>query len=77
MGGITMTDEQFVSELQVRGFIDQIGGYPVGSPMRNLYFEPITPVVVDHGAMDRRRTLDLPCYSLFTLEARALLLNVD
>ena len=37
----------------------------------------ITPVVVDHGAMDRRRTLDLPCYSLFTLEARALLLNVD
>lgn len=73
-----MTDKQFMNELWIRGYIDQIAGYPLGHPGREN-FNPIIPFNQDsdNGPVNRERTLENPCYHLFTADDRKMLLKRD
>lgn len=73
-----MTDEQFLTELRIRAYTDQIAGYPLGHPAREN-FEPIIPRALDtnEGPLNRKVTLEFPCYHNFTKEDHKLLLKVD
>lgn len=71
-----MDEMQFRAELHIRAFIDQIDGYPFGNPGREN-FKPIVSVIGGEGKLDRAKTLALPCWSTFTDEQRALLLNEE
>lgn len=55
-----MTDHQFVVELRIRAYIDQISGYPLGHPARED-FSPIVPTIGD--PINREATLDLAAFS--------------
>ncbi len=66
-----MTDHQFLVELRIRAYIDQIDGYPLGHPSRE-YFSPIVPTLGGE-TVNREGTLALPCYHNFTDEERAKL----
>ena len=66
-----MSDEQFDNEIAIQAFEDQLDGYPMGHPARDLAFRPIT---VKLGT--REAVLELPaCGSRFTPQQKALLLN--
>jgi len=66
-----MTDQQFENELWTRAWIDQIAGYPLGSPQRNQAFQPVV-----FPFASREEALDSPAYvNAFTPEERALLLQ--
>lgn len=71
-----MTDHQFMNELWIRAYIDQIEGYPLGHPGREN-FVPIVPSCRDSndGPVNRENTLDCPCYDRFTSEDREALLK--
>ena len=71
-----MTDHQFMVELWIRAYRDQIDGYPMGHPGREN-FEPMYPYNLDSkdGPVNREKTLENPCYHTFTAEERALLLK--
>ena len=71
-----MSDKQFQTELWIRSWIDQIGGYPVGSPKRIKAFDPIV-MTLDNpdGSVDREGTLDGPFFGVFAPEERAVLLD--
>lgn len=73
-----MTNEQFLTELRIRAYIDQIAGYPLGHPARKD-FEPIVPDLLNtnEGPLNRKLTLEFPCYHNFTKEDRELLLKED
>lgn len=76
--GDRMTDHQFLVELRIRGYIDQIAGYPLGHPKRET-FDPMFPYNQDSddGPVNREATLENPCYHAFTPEDRQLLLKRD
>jgi hypothetical protein len=67
-----MSDEQFKKELELRAFMDQISGYPIGHPQRNLGFRPIVTTI--GSPVDREKTLALACYNAFSGEERKALL---
>jgi hypothetical protein len=82
-----MTDRQFMVELRIRAYIDQIAGYPLGHPGREN-FRPIVPTHQTGAGgehlsspeplrINRKLTLELPCYHNFTEEDRKLLLESD
>lgn len=73
-----MTDEQFAAELEIRAYLDQIGGFPIGDPVRQNYRAEWT-VIRDaaDGPVNREKTLAQPCYHRFTAEDRAKLLERD
>ncbi len=68
-----MTDDQFMAELKIRAYVDQISGYQVGNPGR-VDFKPIVPTIGGRF-LNRKRTLELPCYGGFTIEEREILLK--
>lgn len=77
-----MTDANFLAELRIRVYIDQISGYPVGLPAR-IDFVPILPYQLDSRSTlssaiyDRAKTLALPCYWIFSDEERKVLLKEE
>lgn len=57
-----MTDHRFVIELKIRAYIDQIAAYGLGHPSRE-YFEPVVPILKNaDDSINRRGTLNLPCF---------------
>jgi hypothetical protein len=72
-----MTEQQFMVELRIVAYIDQIVGFPVGR--RPAVFFPIVSVVRGNNqVVDRQRTLQLPQYARrFTREELQLLLTED
>ena len=69
-----MSDEQFLAELNIRAYIDQISGYKVGDPAR-LNFAPTIPTIRVSGTLHRAKTLELPSYHRFSPEERTALLS--
>jgi len=74
--GFEMTDHQFMVELRIRAYIDQIDDYPLGHPKREN-FKPLVPANYDSddAPVNREMTLGNPCYHKFTAEDRELLLQ--
>lgn len=72
----TISDNQFLTELEIRAYIDQVAGYPIGHPRRKS-FKPLFPVLRDSedGPIDRQGTLNLPCFRSFAIQDREILLQ--
>lgn len=75
--GGTMTykisDEQFLEELRVNAFINQVQGEPIGR--RRMDFKPILVTFPEAGAINRYHTVNAMAYT-FTDEEKALLLEL-
>jgi hypothetical protein len=70
-----MDDTQFRTELWIRGYIDQIDGYPFGHPARKDFKPVIIVMGAPGGKIDRVKTLELPGWGSFTVEQKELLLS--
>lgn len=70
-----MTDAIFENELHIRAYIDQLSGYPFGHPGR-INFKPMVPILQDStGRINRKGTLELPCFQAIPSDQAELLLS--